>query len=219
VPSRARVVRLIAFFPNRRQPLPLRLRAVSSGEDLAVCAVEASDEVKTIPVLPLETESNASSIGQDVVMMGYPSGPDRLLALLTETQSRQAQMRYADSLEGLIGYLASQNLVRPLMTRGTITDLLARRIVYDARTAEGGSGAPIFGQSGRVIGVNFAVLPSNSASNFAIPINLARELLTRAGWRSPEKIAEDDAADSPTQDAASPAARTAASPNTPTAAR
>lgn len=221
VPARARVVRIVAFFPNRRQPLPLRLRTVSSSEDLALCSVDAGDDVKAIPVLPLDNESGATGIGKDVAMMGYPSGPDRLLALLSETQSRQAQARYSASLEGLIGYLASQNLVRPLMTRGTITDLLARRIVYDARTAEGGSGAPIFGQSGRVIGVNFAVLPSNSASNFAVPIRYARELLERTGWRSPETAtdeAADEAADAPTEDAVSATARATPSPNTPAAA-
>ncbi len=184
VPARARVVRLVAFFPNRRQPLPMRLRATNPTEDLAVCTVNIGN-AKNVPALPLDTEMDANPIGNEVVMMGYPSGPDRLLALLPEQQSRTAQTRYGNSLENLIGYLANQNLIRPLTTRGTITDLLARRIVYDARTAEGGSGAPLFGQSGRVIGVNFAVLPSNSASNLAIPVSFARELLTRSGWTPP----------------------------------
>jgi hypothetical protein len=58
--------------------------------------------------------------------------------------------------------------------------------VYDARTAEGGSGAPLFGQSGRVIGVNFAIFTENTASNFAVPIRYALALLERAGWKSPE---------------------------------
>lgn len=188
VPARARVVRLLAFFPNRPKALPLRLRTVSPNEDLAVGSVEP-ELIADVPVLPLDADANNTETGNDVVMMGFPSGPDRLLALLPEAQSRSAQVRYGDSLEGLIGYLATQNLIRPLTTRGTITDLPPRRIVYDARTAEGGSGAPLFGQSGQVIGVNFAVLPSNSASNFAVPVRYARELLARTGWQPPTSAA------------------------------
>ena len=85
-----------------------------------------------------------------------------------------------------MGYLAERNHIQPLTTQGHITDLDVRRIVYDARTAEGGSGAPLFGQSGRVIGVNFAVFTENSASNFAVPIRYAFTLLERAGWKPPE---------------------------------
>jgi V8-like Glu-specific endopeptidase len=62
--------------------------------------------------------------------------------------------------------------------------------VYDARTAEGGSGAPLFGQSGRVIGVNFAIFTENTASNFAVPIRYAFTLLERAGWVSPDASTE-----------------------------
>jgi hypothetical protein len=54
-----------------------------------------------------------------------------------------------------LSYLAETKRIQPLTTQGSITDLDVRRIVYDARTAEGGSGAPLFGPSGRVIGVNF----------------------------------------------------------------
>jgi S1-C subfamily serine protease len=188
VPARARVVRLLAFFPNRPKALTLRLRVASQNEDLAVGTVEP-ELVADVPVLPLDSDTNNTETGNDVVMIGFPSGPDRLLALLPEAQSRSAQVRFGDSLEGLIGYLATQNLIRPLTTRGTITDLPPRRIVYDARTAEGGSGAPLFGQSGQVIGVNFAVLSSNSASNFAVPVRFARELLARTGWQASTPVA------------------------------
>jgi hypothetical protein len=117
-------------------------------------------------------------------MMGYPSGPDRLLALLDEGESRSIQQRFGSPI-AILGYLAETKRVQPLTTQGNITDLDARRIVYDARTAEGGSGAPLFGPSGRVIGVNFAVFTENQASNFAVPIRYGVTLLERAGWQSP----------------------------------
>jgi S1-C subfamily serine protease len=122
--------------------------------------------------------------------MGYPSGPDRLLALLDDSEARSVQSRYGSSLESLLQYLASRNRIQPLTTQGHITDLDVRRIVYDARTAEGGSGAPLFGNSGRVIGVNFAVFTENTASNFAVPSRYAISLLTKVGWKMPEAPGE-----------------------------
>jgi S1-C subfamily serine protease len=86
-----------------------------------------------------------------------------------------------------LGYLAETKRIQPLTTQGSITDLDVRRIVYDARTAEGGSGAPLFGPSGRVIGVNFAVFTENQASNFAVPIRFGLSLLERTGWEPPPK--------------------------------
>jgi hypothetical protein len=119
-------------------------------------------------------------------MMGYPSGPDRLLALLDDAESRGIQQRYGTPMAQL-AYLAETKRIQPLTTQGNITDLDVRRIVYDARTAEGGSGAPLFGPSGRVIGVNFAVFTENQASNFAVPIRFGVTLLERTGWEPPPK--------------------------------
>jgi hypothetical protein len=79
----------------------------------------------------------------------------------------------------------------PLTTQGAITDLDSRRIVHDAKTAVGGSGAPLFGQSGKVIGVNFGVFTENTASNMAVPIRFAIELLKRSGWQSPAEAQSD----------------------------
>jgi hypothetical protein len=117
-------------------------------------------------------------------MMGYPSGPDRLLALLDDAESRGIQQRYG-SLDAMLGYLSETRRIQPLTTQGNITDLDVRRIAYDARTAEGGSGAPVFGNTGRIIGVNFAVFTENQASNFAVPIQYGIALLERSGWQAP----------------------------------
>src|SRR5438045_7281146 len=123
--------------------------------------------------------------------MGYPSGPDRLLALLDESEARSIQQRYG-SVDGQLGYLAEKKLIQPLTTQGNITDLQARKIVYDARTGEGGSGGPLFGPSGRVIGITFAIFTENAASNFAVPVNYAIALLERSGWKAPpaQEVAE-----------------------------
>jgi S1-C subfamily serine protease len=200
--AQPRLRRLIAYFPNFAQAIPLKFKAAAQRDDLAVCSLEMTEVPPTIPVLPLETDPDAVAVGKTVVMMGYPSGPDRLLALLDDAESRGIQQRYGTPMAQL-AYLAETKRIQPLTTQGNITDLDVRRIVYDARTAEGGSGAPLFGPSGRVIGVNFAVFTENQASNFAVPIRFGVGLLERAGWEAPPK--ENKEVDTASQSTGNPA--------------
>ncbi len=184
VRGQPRLKKLNAYFPDYPQPIGLKFKLAGRRDDLALCSLDTKEIPTQIPVLPLERDENAIEVGKTVVMMGYPSGPDRLLALLDDAESRGIQQRYG-SLDSLLGYLAQNRRIQPLTTQGNITDLDVRRIAYDARTAEGGSGAPLFGPSGRVIGVNFAVFTENQASNFAVPIRYGLALLERAGWTVP----------------------------------
>jgi len=191
VNARPRLKKLVAYFPEHAQPIPLRFKQASQRDDLAVCSFDLKDNKDIpadIPVLPLDVDSDAVAIGKEVVLIGYPSGPDRLLARIdNDAEARGIQTRCGASLQSLLGCLSDKKYIQPLTTRGHITDLNARRIAYDATTAEGGSGAPLFGQSGRVIGVNFAVFVENSASNFAVPIRYGFALLQSAGMKLPEQ--------------------------------
>jgi len=182
--SQPRLKKLTAYFPDFPQAISMKVMAAAQKDDLSVCSLDITEVPETIPLLPLETDPDAVAVGKTVVMMGYPSGPDRLLALLDDAESRGIQQRYG-TLDALLGYLAETKHIQPLTTQGSITDLDVRRIAYDARTAEGGSGAPLFGPSGRVIGVNFAVFTENQASNFAVPIRFSLPLLERTGWQPP----------------------------------
>jgi serine protease Do len=184
VRGQPRLRKLNAYFPEHAQPIPLKFKQAANRDDLAVCLLDIKEIPADIPVLPLETDQDAMAVGKTVVMMGYPSGPDRLLALLDDAESRGIQQRYG-SLDSLLGYLAESRRIQPLTTQGNITDLDVRRIAYDARTAEGGSGAPVFGPTGRIIGVNFAIFTENQASNFAVPIQYGIALLERSGWKAP----------------------------------
>ncbi len=195
VKGQPRLKKLNAYFPDYPQPIALKFKLAGQRDDLAVCSLDTGGIPTQIPILPLERDENAVEVGKTVVMMGYPSGPDRLLALLDDAEARGIQQRYGGSLDSLLGYLAQNRRIQPLTTQGNITDLDVRRIAYDARTAEGGSGAPLFGPSGKVIGVNFAIFTENQASNFAVPIRYALTLLERAGWTPP---AEKDGKDTET---------------------
>ena len=186
--GRARIKRLVIYFPNFPQPFPLKIRGLGSLEDLAIGSIDANEVSPDIPVLPLEIDSDAVSIGKTVVTMGFPNGPDRLLAMVDDDEAKSINARFGGSRQSLINFLAQSRKIVPLTTQGAITDLDARRIVHDAKTAEGGSGAPLFGQTGKVIGVNFGVFTESNAANMAIPIRFAVELLRKAGWKSPEEI-------------------------------
>lgn len=186
--GRARIKRLVIYFPNFPQPFPLKVRELGAREDLAVTSIDMNSVSPDIPVLPLDADSEAVSIGKTVVTMGYPNGPDRLLAMVDDAEAKSINAKFGGSRQALINFLAQSQKIVPLTTQGAITDLDTRRIVHDAKTAEGGSGAPLFGQTGKVIGVNFGVFTESTAANMAIPIRFALDLLKKSGWKSPEEI-------------------------------
>jgi S1-C subfamily serine protease len=181
--GRARVKKLVIYFPGVPQPFPLKVRDTSGREDVAIATIDPASMPLNIPSLPLEPESQAATIGKTVVTMGYPSGPDRLLAMVDDEEAKSINARFGNSRTNLINFLAQSMKIVPLTTQGAITDLDSKRIVHDAKTAVGGSGAPLFGQTGKVIGVNFGVFTENTASNMAIPIGYAIDLLRRAGGK------------------------------------
>ncbi len=189
--GRARVKRLVIYFPNFAQPFPLKVRQLGSREDVAVATIDPAILPPEVSTLPLETDTESAAIGKTVVTMGYPSGPDRLLAMVDDDEAKSINRRFGNSRQNLINFLAQSQKIVPLLTQGLITDLDGRRIVHDAKTAEGGSGAPLFGQAGKVIGVNFGVFTENTAANMAVPVRFAVELLKKAGWKSPEELKQE----------------------------
>ncbi len=190
VSGKPRLTKLLAYFPGRSQAFVLRLRQVSRRDDLAVAQIDAAQVPADLPTLPLDENAGAARVGQPVLLMGYPSGPDRILATLPDEQADEIKQRYGSSIDVLVAHLAERKLVKPLTTQGHITDLETRRIVYDARTGQGGSGAPLFGPSGKVIGVNFAVFVELTDANFGVPIDFVKPFLEKAGWKSVTQTAE-----------------------------
>jgi len=189
--GRARVKNLVIYFPNIAQPFPLKVKQLGAREDVAVATIDAASMPAGIATIPLDLDVESAAIGKTVVTMGYPSGPDRLLAMVDDEEAKSINRRFGNSRQQLINFLAQSQKIVPLTTQGAITDLDARRIVHDAKTAEGGSGAPLFGQSGKVIGVNFGVFTENTAANMAVPVRYAIELLHKAEWKSPEEILKE----------------------------
>lgn len=185
--GRARIRRLVVYFPSSIMAFPLRVRQIDTREDIAVGTVDPEVLPAGIPVLPVASSRESVAVGKTVVTMGYPNGPDRILAMVDDEEAKSLNRRFGGSRQALINYLAKSKKIVPLTTQGAITDLDSRRIVHDAKTAEGGSGAPLFGPNAKVIGVNFGVFTGNNAANMAVPIRFAVSLLKRAGWKDPQE--------------------------------
>jgi S1-C subfamily serine protease len=140
--------------------------------DVALLVVHVSD----VPVLPLFDGDLQSLQGARAILIGYPAGVNALLAKADSALA--ASLTSADAtLTSIIDGLAQHHAITPLITEGVLSEVLDKKLVYDAETTHGGSGGPVFGADGMVIGVNFAILRGFSGSNFGVPIRFARELL------------------------------------------
>jgi len=127
-------------------------------------------------VLELDDRAGATVTGDPVVLIGYPTGIDGILAR-AGTDVAQKIAGDARDVNHIVSQLASQRLIRPTTTQGHIGDVLQDKIVYDAATTSGGSGGPLFNRNGKVVGINFAVLKDFGGSNLAVPAKYAKDLL------------------------------------------
>jgi DNA-binding response OmpR family regulator len=162
-----------AFFPGYETPMPLQVRSLSEDFDLGLASVDLPQSRPR----PVVIDQQAAISGSPVVLIGYPTGVEGILARIDEPTLKQIARAAGNSTEGLVDELARRKLIRPLVTQGHLGVVGPDRLVYDAQTTHGGSGGPVFDASGKVIGVNFAVLSDFSGSNFAVPILRAASML------------------------------------------
>ena len=138
------------------EQLPATVIEISETEDLALVKVNATG-------LTAATIGDASAIqvGQTAIAIGSPLGT------YTETVTR-----------GIVSGLGRTITVRDESTgrSSTLQDL----IQTDAAINPGNSGGPLLDAAGAVIGINTAVASTAAGLGFAIPIERAGSLITRA---------------------------------------
>jgi len=164
-----------AYFPGTAERIPAKLDRISSQADVATLRLEAAAPAHT-ELLELDDRNQASVTGDPVVLIGYPTGIEGILARAGSDVAQKIAGGTPD-VNRIMTQLASQRLIRPTTTQGHIGDVLKDKIVYDAATTSGGSGGPLFNRSGKVIGVNFAILKGFGGSNLAVPARYANDLL------------------------------------------
>jgi S1-C subfamily serine protease len=167
--------RLVAFFPGNSHPLDLTDVHVARDADIAVAHFEPA-LLHTRPVaVPLTT--NTPRPGDWVLVVGYPLGVEGMRAKSPERTYRRLAYEVDDLLAA--EDLAQHRLIRPSATQGHVGDVVGDTVVYDAATAPGGSGGPVFNSRGEVVAVNSAYMSGFAGGTLGISVTPLRELLSR----------------------------------------
>ena len=174
--AQASLESLVIFFPNSPTPVTLSPATVSRTADLAVLRVSEADAVRGLPILPLA--KSAGTPGQLVTVIGYPMGIAGMVAKSPTGIYERLAYRHNDI--SAASELAALSLIRPSTTCGHLGDVVGDKLIYDAPTAHGGSGGPVFNANGEVIGVNSAYMDGFSGGTLGVSVESLKPLITQA---------------------------------------
>lgn len=164
---------LVIFFPSSPTPVNLVPGSVSKSADLAVLRAEDPKAIHALPVLPLAESPGAP--GQLVTVIGYPMGIAGMVAKSPSAIYEHLAYRHNDI--SAASELAALSLIRPSTTCGHLGDVVGDKLTYDAPTAHGGSGGPVFDAKGEVIGVNSAYMDGFSGGTLGVSVESLRPLV------------------------------------------
>lgn len=169
------LVEMTAYFPGIGHGIPISTDKISSDADVAL--LKGSISGPNLKQVAFATDYRSAVSGGSVVLLGYPTGLDAILARTGEETLRSIASATKGDPDQVMEELARRHLIRPVVTQGHIGDVQKDKIIYDAQTTSGGSGGPLFNSTGKVIGINFAMVRDFGGSNFAIPIGYGKSLL------------------------------------------
>lgn len=177
--AKPKLEKLVAFFPGMMDPVKLGDVRVSMDQDLAVARLVEGPLPETIQPLPIA--DRISEPGASVIVVGYPLGVSAMLAktpnnLYKRLASTKDVMQVASDL-------AAHAMIRPSATCGHLGDIVDQKLIYDAPTAQGGSGGPVFNSQGEVIAVNAAYIDGFSGGTIGISAEALRPLIAAAYHR------------------------------------
>jgi S1-C subfamily serine protease len=164
---------LVVFFPGSPMPVTLTPGAVSSTGDLAVLKIENKEAVRGLASLPLA--KGIAAPGELVTVIGYPMGIAGMVAKSPTGIYQRLAYRHNDITAA--SELAALSLIRPSSTCGHLGDVVGDKLIYDAPTAHGGSGGPVFNSNAEVIGVNSAYIDGFSGGTLGVSAEALRPLI------------------------------------------
>jgi serine protease Do len=174
--AKAQLEKLVAFFPGVPTPVVITPSVLSAKGDLAVLRMQDSPAIQQVTPLPLAEKP--SRPGELVAVIGYPMGIAGMVAKSPTPVYERLAYRHDDI--GAANELAALSLIRPSATCGHLGDVVGDKLIYDAPTAHGGSGGPVFNARGEVIGVNSAYLDGFSGGTLGISADSLRPLVEAA---------------------------------------
>ena len=173
------LIKFVGYLPYVDTSFPVRLLKASDESDLAIML--CSDVINDLPHLSLSSEPLKP--GDEVIVMGYPTGLRSMLAQTGVTFLASLQEDKNLDFWAVAERLSQSEFIRPLASRGIVGQLTAATVVYDADTTHGGSGGPVLDINGDVVAINTAIIPEYGGSNFGVPVEYARRLLAEAKLR------------------------------------
>ncbi|HXY14750.1 MAG TPA: serine protease [Terriglobales bacterium] len=176
--------KLLAFFPGLPQPINVTAAALSAEGDLAVLHIEDSQAVRRLRPLPLA--ENPPNPGELVSVVGYPMG---VLGMVAKSPPAiYERLAYRRDDQGAASELAALSLIRPSATCGHLGDVVGDKLIYDAPTAHGASGGPVFNSQGEVLGVNAAYLDGFSGGTLGVSVRALKPLILTAEANNRRKL-------------------------------
>ncbi|AOZ92063.1 S1C family serine protease [Paenibacillus crassostreae] len=135
------------------KPYEAKLLGSSEDLDLAVLKIEGDT---SFPILPLG-DSDAATVGEEVVAIGNPQGFDHTVT------------------SGVLS--AKERSIDIAAEDGSGTNTYKHLLQTDASINSGNSGGPLLNLNGEVIGMNVAVSADAQGIGFAIPTSVIKEVV------------------------------------------
>ncbi len=175
----AKLEKMVAYFPASPNPVGLTSAALSSDGDLAVVRMNSP---VAFDLKPLPLASAMPNAGELVAVVGYPMGVLGMMAKAPTPVYARLAFRHDD--QGTASELAALSLIRPSATCGHLGDVVGDKLIYDAPTAHGASGGPVFNSRGEVIGVNAAYIDGFSGGTLGVSSQALKPLIEQAQKQS-----------------------------------
>lgn len=174
----ATLEKMVAYFPGSPAPVNLTSAALSSEGDVAI--LRMSDPAASM-LRPLPLAAEKPNPGELVAVVGYPMG---VLGMMAKAPTPvYARLVFRHDEQGTASELAALSLIRPSATCGHLGDVVGDKLIYDAPTAHGASGGPVFNARGQVIGVNAAFIDGFSGGTLGVSSAALKPLIAQARQR------------------------------------
>lgn len=174
--ARPHLEKLLAYFPGLPEAVKISPEVSSAEKDLAVLRMKDSEAISQIRPVPLSDRT--PNPGELISLVGYPLGLLEMVAKSPTAVYARLAFRHDDQIAA---ELAALSLIRPSATCGHLGDVVGDKLIYDATTAPGASGGPVFDSRGEVIAINTAFMDGFAGGTMGVSVRPLLPLISGAG--------------------------------------